>query len=129
MIVDSEGRSIADSEPGSPVGRDFSTRPEIERALQQRRDALAQDAVDWALAEALAFGSLLHEGELVRLAGQDSRRGTFSQRHAVLVDQETAEEFTPLTQQVHGALVGAGPVSHSKARSACECKHNLLSGQ
>jgi 2-oxoglutarate decarboxylase len=76
----------------------FHLHPKIERALQQRRDALAQDAVDWALAEALAFGSLLHEGELVRLAGQDSRRGTFSQRHAVLVDQETAEEFTPLSQ-------------------------------
>jgi multifunctional 2-oxoglutarate metabolism enzyme len=76
----------------------FHVHPKIERALQQRREALDRDAVDWALAESLAFGSLLEEGELVRLAGQDSRRGTFSQRHAVLVDQETAEEFTPLAQ-------------------------------
>ena len=45
--------------------------------------------VDWALGEALAFGSLLHEGTSVRLSGQDTRRGTFSQRHAVLVDYET----------------------------------------
>jgi multifunctional 2-oxoglutarate metabolism enzyme len=80
------------------VPEGFHLHPKIERALRQRRESLQQDAVDWALAEALAFGSLLQDGELVRLAGQDSRRGTFSQRHAVLVDQETAEEFTPLAQ-------------------------------
>jgi 2-oxoglutarate dehydrogenase E1 component len=53
--------------------------------------------VDWSLAEAMAFGSLLLEGTDIRFAGQDSRRGTFSQRHAVLVDYESGAEYTPLT--------------------------------
>ncbi len=52
--------------------------------------------IDWAMGELLAFGSLLKEGTPVRLAGQDSRRGTFVQRHAVLIDKVTAEEWTPL---------------------------------
>src|SRR5205807_1085301 len=51
---------------------------------------------DWALAESLAFGSILLEGTDVRLTGQDTRRGTFSQRHSVLVDYETGREWTPL---------------------------------
>src|SRR5262249_54382060 len=53
-------------------------------------------AIDWAFAESLAFGSLLLEGTPVRLTGQDCRRGTFSQRHAVLYDANTGESFTPL---------------------------------
>ena len=55
-----------------------------------------EDHIDWALAEALAFGSLLLEDTPVRLAGQDTRRGTFSQRHAVLVDHDDRAEYTPL---------------------------------
>ena len=55
-----------------------------------------EGGIDWAMGELLAFGSLLKEGVPVRLAGQDSRRGTFVQRHAVLVDQATGEEWTPL---------------------------------
>src|SRR3546814_3922669 len=51
---------------------------------------------DWATAEALAFGTLLVEGHPVRLSGQDSNRGTFSQRHAALIDQKTEETFKPL---------------------------------
>ena len=66
-----------------------SSRP----AAKMFRD---EGEVDWALAEALAFGSLLLEGTSVRLAGQDTRRGTFSHRHAVLVDYETGAEHTPL---------------------------------
>ncbi|MFN2543842.1 MAG: multifunctional oxoglutarate decarboxylase/oxoglutarate dehydrogenase thiamine pyrophosphate-binding subunit/dihydrolipoyllysine-residue succinyltransferase subunit [Actinomycetota bacterium] len=80
------------------VPDDFHLHPKIEKGLEQRRRALAGDAVDWALGEALAFGTLLRDGVAVRLAGQDSRRGTFSQRHSVLVDQETSEEYTPLAQ-------------------------------
>jgi 2-oxoglutarate dehydrogenase complex dehydrogenase (E1) component-like enzyme len=57
---------------------------------------LQEDSVDWATGEALAFGSLLLEGTTVRLSGQDSRRGTFSQRHSVLIDQESGEPYTPL---------------------------------
>ena len=54
------------------------------------------EGVDWATAEALAFGTLLQDGFGVRLSGQDSRRGTFSQRHAVFIDQETERTYTPL---------------------------------
>ncbi len=56
----------------------------------------AEGEVDWALGESLAFASLLTEGTPVRLTGQDSRRGTFSQRHSVLVDYRTGEEYVPL---------------------------------
>ena len=54
------------------------------------------EGIDWATGEALAFGTLLVEGTPVRLSGQDSGRGTFSQRHAVLVDQETESRYIPL---------------------------------
>jgi 2-oxoglutarate decarboxylase len=77
------------------VPEGFAIHPKLERGLEQRRARLAQDQIDWAFAEALAFGTLLLDGITVRLTGQDSRRGTFSQRHAVLVDQQTGEEFLP----------------------------------
>ncbi len=72
-----------------------STR-KLERQLQARRTMFDGDEIDWALAEALAFGSLVLEGMPVRLAGQDTRRGTFSQRHGVLVDQDNEHEYVPL---------------------------------
>jgi 2-oxoglutarate decarboxylase len=75
---------------------DFTVHPKLGRQLEKRRDLLDRDAVDWAMAEALAFGALLLEGTPVRMAGQDSRRGTFSQRHAVLIDFETGAEHVPL---------------------------------
>jgi 2-oxoglutarate decarboxylase len=74
----------------------FHVHPKLARQLAQHGQMLAQDAVDWGTAELLAFGSLLLEKRPVRLSGQDSRRGTFSQRHSVLVDQETGAEYTPL---------------------------------
>jgi len=74
----------------------FHVHPKLARQLAQRRQMLAQDVVDWGTAELLAIGSLLLEGTPVRLSGQDSRRGTFSQRHSVLVDQQTGAEHTPL---------------------------------
>ncbi|HZD18580.1 MAG TPA: multifunctional oxoglutarate decarboxylase/oxoglutarate dehydrogenase thiamine pyrophosphate-binding subunit/dihydrolipoyllysine-residue succinyltransferase subunit, partial [Actinomycetota bacterium] len=74
------------------VPEGFHLHPKLGRWMERRRRALEEDAVDLALAEALAFGTLLHEGVSVRLTGQDTRRGTFSQRHAVLVDQETGRE-------------------------------------
>ena len=70
--------------------------PKLKKMLEKRREVLEKDAIDWAHAEALAFGSLLLEGIAVRLSGQDSRRGTFSQRHSVFVDARTEEEFLPL---------------------------------
>ena len=69
----------------------------IERQLKAKREAIESgERIDWAMAEALAIASLLVEGTPVRLSGQDSGRGTFSQRHAVLVDQETEAQYVPL---------------------------------
>jgi 2-oxoglutarate dehydrogenase E1 component len=76
---------------------DFSVHRTIRRFLDNRRKAIESgQTIDWATAEALAFGSLLKEGYKVRLSGQDVERGTFSQRHSVLFDQETEERYTPL---------------------------------
>jgi 2-oxoglutarate decarboxylase len=74
----------------------FTVHPKLQKWLEQRRTALDSGAVDWSLGEALAFGTLLLDGVPVRLSGQDSRRGTFSQRHSVLVDRTTGAEHTPL---------------------------------
>ncbi|MGL5856918.1 MAG: multifunctional oxoglutarate decarboxylase/oxoglutarate dehydrogenase thiamine pyrophosphate-binding subunit/dihydrolipoyllysine-residue succinyltransferase subunit [Angustibacter sp.] len=74
----------------------FTVHPKLKQLLS-RRTAMTRDGnVDWATAELIAFGSLLMEQTPVRLAGQDSRRGTFVQRHSVLIDARTAEEWTPL---------------------------------
>jgi 2-oxoglutarate dehydrogenase E1 component len=79
------------------VPKDFTPHPKIERLLTQRAAmARGQTALDWGMGEALAFGSLLAEKVLVRVSGQDSRRGTFSQRHAVLFDHNTGQPYTPL---------------------------------
>jgi multifunctional 2-oxoglutarate metabolism enzyme len=83
----------------------FTIHPKLARQFEARDAMFRNDGeVDWALGEAFALGSLLHEGTSVRVAGQDSRRGTFSHRHGVLVDFETEAEFTPLsTMAVGGA--------------------------
>ena len=74
----------------------FHVHRTIQRFLDQRRKAIETgEGIDWATAEALAFCSLLLEGRPVRLSGQDSERGTFSQRHSVLIDQETESRHTP----------------------------------
>ncbi|HEY4817035.1 MAG TPA: 2-oxoglutarate dehydrogenase E1 component [Candidatus Acidoferrum sp.] len=75
----------------------FHVHPKIAKLLEQRADmGHGKRAVDYGFAEALAFGSLLLEGNPVRLTGQDTERGTFNQRHAVLVDTETEEEYCSL---------------------------------
>ncbi|HEX6740916.1 MAG TPA: 2-oxoglutarate dehydrogenase E1 component [Sphingomicrobium sp.] len=69
----------------------------LQRILDAKKEMFASgEGFDWATAEALAFGSLLAEGNCVRLSGQDSGRGTFSQRHAMWVDQQTGEKYIPL---------------------------------
>jgi 2-oxoglutarate dehydrogenase E1 component len=76
---------------------DFNAHRTLKRVLENKRKALESGVgIDWATAEALAFGTLLTEGMMVRLSGQDSGRGTFSQRHAVLTDQETEAKYVPL---------------------------------
>ncbi len=73
----------------------FTVHPKLRQIMDRRAASVSEGGIDWATGELLAFGSLLHEGTPVRLAGQDSRRGTFVQRHAVLIDKDTAEEWTP----------------------------------
>jgi 2-oxoglutarate dehydrogenase E1 component len=74
----------------------FTVNAKLQRLLERRREALRQGGIDWGQAEALAFASLLEEGIPIRLSGQDTERGTFSHRHAVLHDAVTGETFTPL---------------------------------
>ena len=75
----------------------FTLNPKIKRWLQSRHEMIEGKArLDWSTAEAMAFASLLDGGIPVRLSGQDSRRGTFTQRHAVLYDAKTRERYTPL---------------------------------
>jgi 2-oxoglutarate dehydrogenase E1 component len=76
------------------VPEGFTPNSKLERLFQKNRGAL--DSIDWAHAEALAFASLLEDGTPIRLTGQDTERGTFSQRHAVLYDAETDERYVPL---------------------------------
>ncbi len=74
----------------------FTVHPKLVKVLEQRRQLWEQGQVDWALGEALAYGTMLLEGHDVRVAGQDTRRGTFSHRNAVLVDYATGAEHKPL---------------------------------
>jgi 2-oxoglutarate dehydrogenase E1 component len=88
-------KQIAARITATPSG--FSVHKTIQRFLDNRRQAVdTGEGLDWATGEALAFGSLLDEGYPVRLSGQDCERGTFSQRHSVLIDQQTEARYIPL---------------------------------
>ncbi|HKK92344.1 MAG TPA: 2-oxoglutarate dehydrogenase E1 component [Longimicrobiales bacterium] len=83
----------------------FTVHSKLDRQRSKRRDEFTHDTtLDWAYAEALAFGTLMDEGRVVRLTGQDSQRGTFSQRHLVLHDAETGDVTTPLASLGRGRL-------------------------
>jgi 2-oxoglutarate dehydrogenase E1 component len=75
---------------------DFTPHPKLAKQLERRRTAITEGGIDWGQAESLAFASLLVDGIPIRLTGQDSQRGTFSQRHLVLHDVQTGETFTPM---------------------------------
>jgi len=85
---------IADAHVNLPEG--FSPHPRVKPVLERRAKMARDGDIDWAFAELLGFGSLNIEGHMVRLSGQDSRRGTFVQRHAVIVDRKTGKEYVPL---------------------------------
>ncbi len=89
-LLDHIARSFSYLPPG------FVLHPKLEPQLKTRAQLYAKSVLDWSMGESLAIGSLLLEGIDVRLSGQDSVRGTFSQRHAVLVDYISEEEFNPL---------------------------------
>ncbi len=79
------------------VPADFNVNPKIARQLEAKKQAIdSGEGIDWATGEALAFGTLLLEGHRVRLSGEDVQRGTFSHRHAYLIDQKTQAEYVPL---------------------------------
>jgi 2-oxoglutarate decarboxylase len=81
---------------------DFTIHPKLRRLLEERGRALESEGVDWAVAEALALGSLARQGVPVRLAGEDSRRGTFSHRHAEFTCYSTGREWAPLQELTAG---------------------------
>ncbi len=85
---------IAATQISAPAG--FVMHPKLAPQLAKRNDMLTEGTVDWATGEMLALGSLLLEGHPIRMAGQDIRRGTFSNRHAVIIDQNDGSEWTPL---------------------------------
>ncbi|NKX44072.1 2-oxoglutarate dehydrogenase E1 component [Roseicyclus persicicus] len=104
------GETAIKPETMAEVGRALTTAPDgfnlhktVQRLLETKADMFSTGkGFDWATAEALAFGSLLSEGYPVRLAGQDSTRGTFSQRHSGLIDQETEDRYYPLNHVREG---------------------------
>ncbi len=90
-LIDEVARGLA------RVPDDFNVHPKLERIVRGRRERVESgEGIDWGLGEALAFGTLILEGNPVRLSGQDSARGTFSHRHAAWIDTETAEKYVPL---------------------------------
>lgn len=87
----------------SAIPEDFTPNPKVEKLLQARTEAVLNNGpIDWGLAELLAYGTLVCEGTAVRLSGQDSERGTFSHRHAVLIDYDTGARHIPLSQLREG---------------------------
>ncbi|WP_113694278.1 multifunctional oxoglutarate decarboxylase/oxoglutarate dehydrogenase thiamine pyrophosphate-binding subunit/dihydrolipoyllysine-residue succinyltransferase subunit [Amycolatopsis albispora] len=85
---------IGDAFINVPEG--FTPHPRVKPVMERRHKMSREGGIDWAFGELLAFGSLALEGKLVRLSGQDSRRGTFTQRHSVYIDRKTGEEYSPL---------------------------------
>ncbi|WP_156756656.1 multifunctional oxoglutarate decarboxylase/oxoglutarate dehydrogenase thiamine pyrophosphate-binding subunit/dihydrolipoyllysine-residue succinyltransferase subunit [Actinokineospora pegani] len=85
---------IADAHMDLPEG--FNPHPRVKPVLERRVKMAREGGIDWAFGELLAFGALNLEGRMVRLAGQDSRRGTFTQRHAAVIDRKTGKEYLPL---------------------------------
>ncbi len=87
-------RLIGDAHANPPV--DFTVHPKLQALLNKRVEMSRSGSIDWAMGELFALGSVLLEGTPVRMAGQDTRRGTFVQRHAVLHDRENGQEWLPL---------------------------------
>ncbi len=93
-VTEATIQRIADAAVQFPEG--FSPHPRVKSVLERRVEMARSGGIDWAFAELLALGSIAMEGRLVRVSGQDSRRGTFVQRHSALIDRNTGAEFLPL---------------------------------
>jgi 2-oxoglutarate decarboxylase len=92
--------TIADAHVTLPEG--FTPHSRVKPVLERRAKMAREGGIDWGFGELLAFGSLAMEGRQIRLTGQDSRRGTFGQRHSVLIDRKTGAEYTPLQNLAEG---------------------------
>ena len=97
-VAEDQLRKIALTQSSMPV--EFTVHPKLLPQLLKRVEMLDESTVDWATGEMFAFGSLLLEGHPIRMSGQDVRRGTFSNRHAVIVDKENGKELFPLRSLV-----------------------------
>ncbi|MEU8636917.1 multifunctional oxoglutarate decarboxylase/oxoglutarate dehydrogenase thiamine pyrophosphate-binding subunit/dihydrolipoyllysine-residue succinyltransferase subunit [Amycolatopsis sp. NPDC048633] len=91
---------IGDAFVNVPEG--FTPHPRVKPVMERRHKMSREGDIDWAFGELLAFGSLAMEDRLVRLSGQDSRRGTFTQRHSVFIDRKTGQEYSPLQNLADG---------------------------
>ncbi|HSI26188.1 MAG TPA: multifunctional oxoglutarate decarboxylase/oxoglutarate dehydrogenase thiamine pyrophosphate-binding subunit/dihydrolipoyllysine-residue succinyltransferase subunit, partial [Aeromicrobium sp.] len=88
-------KAVADAYTNVPEG--FTVHPKVLPQLQRRAQSISAGPIDWGTGEILAFGALLLDGRPIRMAGQDSRRGTFSSRFATIIDRNTGDEWTPLS--------------------------------
>ncbi|WP_462186627.1 MULTISPECIES: multifunctional oxoglutarate decarboxylase/oxoglutarate dehydrogenase thiamine pyrophosphate-binding subunit/dihydrolipoyllysine-residue succinyltransferase subunit [unclassified Frankia] len=99
-VSDEAVKKVIETQVNLPEG--FTVHPRLRPQVERRAQMVKTGSIDWALAETLAFGTLLLDGRSVRLTGQDSRRGTFGQRHAVLVNRHSAADHTPLRTLRYG---------------------------
>ncbi len=99
-ITEATLHRIGDAQVDFPAG--FTAHPRVKTVLERRVEMSRKGGIDWAFGELLAFGSIAMDGRLVRLSGQDSRRGTFVQRHAALIDRNTGAEYVPLQNLSEG---------------------------
>lgn len=121
-------RSIGIKTGSVPEG--FKLHRQMEKIFKARREMAEQgEGIDWGTAEALAFGSLLLEGNHVRITGQDVQRGTFSHRHAVVKDQNTEEEYAPLNALARHMDPSAPTEQQSNpdTQAGFTCRNSILS--
>ena len=101
------------------IPSNFKVHRTLQRVLEARRKMIEDgEGIDWSMAEQLAFGTLLLEGFPVRLSGQDVQRGTFSQRHAILVDQSTDKRYTPLNHLIKNQTVKLSAINSMLSEEA-----------
>lgn len=108
----------------------FKLHRQMEKIFKARREMAEKgEGIDWGTAEAMAFGSLLLEGNHVRITGQDVQRGTFSHRHAVVIDQNSEEEYAPLNHIAQKTDPGAPMeiLSRKDTQAGFTCRNSILS--
>ena len=112
------------------VPEGFKLHRQMAKIFKARREMAEQgEGIDWGTAEAMAFGSLLIEGNHVRITGQDVQRGTFSHRHAVVKDQNSEEEYTPLNDLAE-RMDPSAPMEklrHPDTQAGFTCRNSILS--